>query len=282
MTPLRPRSMLFTLFGDYAYPSEREVWLGSLVLLGRELGIAAGATRSAVARLARAGWIRARKSKNRSHYGLTEAGRRLIEEGTQRIYHSGEQDWDGTWCLLLYSIPETKRMLRDRVRKRLAWLGFGALGGGAYASARDMGGPASALVEGFGVGAFASIFTAKLRGPERDADLVRRCWDLPVIAHHYERFIDHYAPRYRRDAARLTAGTLSDEDAFAARFALTHDFRRFPFVDPDLPDSLLPENWAGTRARRLFEDYHRKLARGALRHFNAVLRVERIPPSSAH
>src|ERR1017187_7083992 len=84
--PLRPRSMLFTLYGDYAYPRGVDLWLGSLVLLGARLGISEGAVRSAGARLARDGWVAARRQGNRSFYALTQRGRSLIQAGTRRIY----------------------------------------------------------------------------------------------------------------------------------------------------------------------------------------------------
>ncbi|MDQ2818192.1 MAG: phenylacetic acid degradation operon negative regulatory protein PaaX [Candidatus Eremiobacteraeota bacterium] len=267
MAPLSPRSMLFTLFGDYAYPTGEDVSLGGLIRLAQPLGVSEAAVRSAVARLARRGWLAARRCGTRSHYGLTGAGRTLIAEGTQRIYGPHSGTWSGKWCLLTYSIPESRRSLRDRMRKRLAWLGFGALGGGAYISPRPVEQRVDGLLEAHGVGRYAKIFTAALAGPGSDEELARRCWDLAAIAERYERFVSHYAPLQRRDVIRLGFAKLSDDKAFAARFALTHDFRRFPYIDPDLPPVLLPKDWAGGRARRLFEDYHDALAPGALRHF---------------
>ncbi len=268
--PLRPRSMLFTLYGDYAYPRGIDLWLGSLVALGKRLGISEVAVRSAVARLAADDWIIVRKEGNRSHYALSDAGRRLIEEGTQRIYRGHAASWDGTWCMLTYSIPETKRGHRDRLRKELAWLGFGPLGGGTWLSPHDVARQARALARRHDVEDFARIFLARLSGPGSNADLVRQCWDLSAIAEQYDAFIRHYAPLHSRDARRRRNGSLPDAEAFAHRFALTHDFRRFPFIDPDLPASLLPRDWAGARARELFGKHHALLTSGALRYFNSI------------
>ena len=268
--PLRPRSMLFTLYGDYAYPRGQAIGLSALVVIGARLGIGQSAVRSAVARLARQDWLVSRRAGNRSSYGLTEAGRRLIDEGTRRIYNPRVKPWDGTWCLLTYSIPEARRAARDRIRRQLAWLGFGALGGGTYVSPRSVEADAIALVRAHGAGRFARIFTARLSASGDDADLVRQCWDLDVIGRRYRAFIAHYEPMQRRDVRRERAGTLTDADAFSMRFGLTHDFRRFPFIDPDVPRELLPAAWPGFRARRLFEEYHALLSTGALRFFDGV------------
>ena len=270
LSPLRPRSMLFTLYGDYAYPRGVDLWLGGLVAFGRHLGISEVAIRSAVARLARDGWITARRDGKRSFYALSARGRSLIEEGTRRIYEPRRREWNGQWCVLTYAIPEAKRAHRDRLRKQLAWLGFGPLGGGAYVSPRDVTSQAQALVAEHGVADFARIFTARFDGPVSSGAMVVRCWDMPVIARQYDAFVKHYGPMYRRDAALRRRHALPDASAFVHRFALTHDFRRFPFVDPDLPAQLLPRRWPGAQARELFESYHALLTDGALRFFNAT------------
>ena len=266
--------MLFTLYGDYAYPERRDVPLRGLVEAGEALGISEVAVRSAVARLSREGWLLARRSGALARYGLSDAGRRLIEEGTRRIYRPRAGAWNGRWCLLTYSIPETRRSERDRIRKQLAWLGFGGMGGGAYVSPRDAGTEALALLERHGVHGFARVFSGALEGPGDDADLVAQCWDLGSIADRYQAFVEHYSPVWRRDAAANARSSLADRAAFVTRFTLTHDFRRFPFIDPDLPSSLLPPRWPGRRARQLFASLNTLLRRGAFRFFDSIARTD--------
>jgi len=265
--------MLFTLFGDYVYPEGGDIWLGSLVRIGGALSMSEVAVRSAVARLAGERWIVARRSGRRSFYRLSPSGRALIEEGTRRIYHADGRAWDGRWCLLTYSIPEKRRALRDRMRKQLAWLGFGPLGSGTYVAPRDVSAEVRRLADRLGAGKFAKTFVARGAAGTDDAHIVRQCWDLQRIGASYERFIARYAPLFARDRRRKERGELDDADAFIVRFTLTHDFRRFPFIDPDLPHTLLPKNWAGMRARKLFDAYHAMLTSGAVRFFAAAARV---------
>jgi phenylacetic acid degradation operon negative regulatory protein len=66
------------------------------------------------------------------------------------------------------------------------------------------------------------------------------------------------------------ADTLDDRESFRRRFLLTHDFRRFPFSDPDLPDTLLPRDWVGAMVRAAFLEYNGKLRRPAERFYKAV------------
>jgi phenylacetic acid degradation operon negative regulatory protein len=74
-------------------------------------------------------------------------------------------------------------------------------------------------------------------------------WDLEALAAAYRAFVD--------DAGSLLDGADGEEGdpdraAFAARFHLVHEWRKFLFTDPGLPPELLPDEWAGHRAAELF------------------------------
>ena len=45
---------------------------------------------------------------------------------------------------------------------------------------------------------------------------------------------------------------------------LVHEWRRFPFLDPDLPGELLPRDWSGYRAAELFHHLHEQWRLGGL------------------
>jgi phenylacetic acid degradation operon negative regulatory protein len=103
-----------------------------------------------------------------------------------------------------------------------------------------------------------------LEWPADPAQVVARAWDLDGLAARYAPFLD----RIREGLAN--AAGLDDREAFRRRFLLTHEFRRFPFSDPDLPDALLPPEWVGSTAREGFLEYNRKLRRGAEHFYQAI------------
>ena len=49
-----------------------------------------------------------------------------------------------------------------------------------------------------------------------------------------------------------------------------HAWRRFPFIDPDLPDDLLPRDWPRRRAYELFRGRHEAWAPAAQAHFDEL------------
>ena len=61
----------------------------------------------------------------------------------------------------------------------------------------------------------------------------------------------------------LDAHDDEDEAAFAARFHLVHEWRKFLFADPGLPDALLPDDWPGQDAAELFATEATRLKPGA-------------------
>lgn len=57
---------------------------------------------------------------------MTDRGVQRMDEAANRIYKMKPNEWDGKWRILMYTIPEDKRQLRDDLRKELLWSGFGS------------------------------------------------------------------------------------------------------------------------------------------------------------
>ena len=62
------------------------------------------------------------------------------------------------------------------------------------------------------------------------------------------------------------------------RFSLIHQYRFSPYVDPNLPLDLLPDDWLGEKAAQLFGQYHDLLVEGAETFVDSVL--DRAPRNS--
>jgi len=264
----RPNSFIFTLYGDVVHSQADDglLWIGSLIRLMGSFGLSAAAVRQAVSRMSRQGWLAARKHGNRAFYAVTERGRRRIEELSPRIY-GPVVEWDGRWRLLTYSVAETKRAGRDRLRKELALLGWAPLSASTWISPRDALPEVRDAARAAGLEADVELFTGDFAGPRSDRDLLYRCWDVDAIAAAYTRFIRTYQPRL---AQELDRPHLSDEAAFVERLWLVHDYRRFTYVDPGLPSTLLPPHWPGTCAAAIFHEYYRALEHKSLRFFLGV------------
>ena len=125
------QSMIFTIYGDYIRHYGNKVWIGSLIRLLKEFGHNEQSVRVAVSRMMKQGWLQSEKQGNKSYYFLTARGEARIEEAAIRIFKLNPTNWDGKWRMLMYTIPEEKRQIRDELRKELLWSGFGVFQMGA-------------------------------------------------------------------------------------------------------------------------------------------------------
>lgn len=258
---------MFTLYGDYIRRRGGEIWVGGLIKVASQFGLSQQAVRSSLSRMTQNGWLKVRRVGNRSYYGPTTRLRRVLEEGERRIFTSRSDPWDQQWRMLVYSIPEKKRDVRAELRKQLSWLGYGPLSSGSWVCPHDVPSEVDELVARLGIGSFVERFTANHDGFSDDAALAARCWDLRGINTRYEAFIARYRPLYESFQQRRE---VEDSECFVQRFSLLHEYRKFFFIDPDLPRELLPDGWKGTESRQLFHEFHTLLAEPANRYFDSV------------
>ncbi len=245
--PPAARSLLLTILGEYVLPRGEAVWQETLVGALVSVGHSSQAARQALARSVRGGWLETTRVGRRSRVSLTPRACELLATGASRIYSFGEpRDWDGRWLVLILRVPEERREVRHQLRTRLAWAGLGSMGGGVWltphvsreAELRD------AIAES--PAALATSFVASLGMLGRGSDLAATAWDLDGVRSQYQAFIEDFA------AIRPSSG----EASFRMQTLLVHAWRRFPFLDPDLPAELLPAGWPRRRAYELFTGRH--------------------------
>jgi phenylacetic acid degradation operon negative regulatory protein len=248
---VKARSLVFDLFGDFLRYRGGEVRLRGLIALMACFGVPEPTVRVVVARLRKEGWLDSRRDGRETVYFLTGAAWDLLDEGRSRIFHRAAGPWDGQWHMVLYSVPETERALRDRLRKKLAWLGFGPLSASVWLSPHDR---TAQVREAFAAEPAIQLdtFRARSQGNGSDRDIASRSWDLAQLNRDYDGFVRRYDGRL----AGYRAGAPSGRDALAERMTLIHDYRMFPFRDPDLPPELLPGDWRGRLAHEMFLEAH--------------------------
>lgn len=272
---LRPQSLIFTLFGDYIRHRSDRVWIGALVKLLALFDVSEPAVRSTISRMTRRGWLMNVRDNNTSYYMLTPESQEIISEGSERIFHfpAPPSRWDGCWNLITYSIPENRREARDSFRTQLGLLGFGNLTTAVWVSPRDNRARVQQLVVSLNLEPFVQLFYGQMESLVDCSEMVARCWNLATINCEYAQFIEKYDASLEDFQSRLAARqTIDSSEHFVRRFMLMHEFRRFPYRDPQLPAELLPRDWHGAQAATLFHKYHDLLAGGAYEYFDSVFR----------
>lgn len=255
------RSLLLTVLGEFVLPGSAPAWTGALVAALAEVGVEEKAARQALSRTSGEQLLAAERDGRRVRWHLTATGRRLLEEGRERIYGFGRQveQWDGRWLVLAVSVPEPQRQLRHRLRTRLTWAGLGSPLPGLWVTPDiDKEKEVAEAVEELGVEAYS--FTGPYGAVGDQRRVVASAWRLDSIEERYEAFLQVFA----EDRADGPA------EAFRAQVLLVQEWRRFPFLDPALPAALLPTTWPGPAAAELFHTRHDAWHTAAQQHWAAL------------
>jgi phenylacetic acid degradation operon negative regulatory protein len=254
------RSVLLTMLGEYVLPTREGVWQETLIHALAALGYKTQAARQALARSVTAGWLRTERHGRRSRAYLGEETAAMLSTGAARIYGFGEPwEWERQWLLVVLRVPEQRREIRHQVRTRLAWAGFGSMGGGLWITPHVE--REGELAE-MGDGAVAELlaFRAELGTVGDPSRLIADAWDLDQVAGAYDDFVAQFG--------RLRPKT--PEAVFRAQTLLVHAWRKFPFLDPDLPAELLPAGWPLKRAHDVFHERHGRWHEAAQDYFRSL------------
>jgi phenylacetic acid degradation operon negative regulatory protein len=264
------RSLLLTILGEFVLPRGEPVWQETLVAALVSVGYTEQAARQALARSVRDGWLSTERLGRRARVSLSDRAADFLATGAARIYSFGQPwEWDGRWLVLILRVPEARREVRHQLRTRLAWAGLGSMGGGVWLTPHVEREAELSAVIAEAPAAEATSFVASLGMLGRAVDVVAAAWDLQAVGEHYDAFIEDFA------AIRPASG----EAFFRMQTLLVHAWRKFPFLDPDLPADLLPPGWPRRRAHDLFAGRHARWSEAAEDYFTELESAR--PPRAA-
>ena len=271
---MHARSALFDLYGDHLRARGSRAPVAALVRLLAPLGVHPPAVRTAVSRMVRQGWLEPVRIDGQPGYGLTARARRRLDDAAARIYRTdggpgnGDEpgadpaEWDRHWHLgILREVPNARR--REQLASQLSFLGWAPLSDGAWVGLRNDAEVDQILgLEGIA----ADRFLAPI--DEDAVEFARRVWKLDELGAAYDAWLNE-----AKALAESAGDDVTDEQAFAVRSELVHEWRKFLFVDPGLPAELLPDDWAGTRAAAFFDFHANRLGHAAGRFVDNCLTI---------
>ncbi|WP_055523985.1 PaaX family transcriptional regulator C-terminal domain-containing protein [Streptomyces ossamyceticus] len=240
----RPQSLVLAFFGNHVLDhgeGDLGVYSGSIIdVLGR-VGTGEQAVRSTLTRMVNRGLLRRQREGRKMFFGLTPHANGILRDGGQRIWRDGavNEDWDGTWTLLGFSLPESWQRQRHDLRSRLTWSGFGALYSGLWIAPGRV--DVRGIVSELGLDAHVKVFHARADDFTDVGLMIRESWDLEALAARYVAF-----------DKRWTSADLAAADPVAIRLRLVAEWLRIIRTDPRLPVRHLPEEWPARQAQETF------------------------------
>lgn len=247
---VRPQALLLTFFGGHVLGRGVRVSTGSVLEVLARVGVAEHTARSTLSRMAEHGLLRKHRRGRKAYLGLTPHAREILTDGEIRIWRVGvvNDHWDGTWTLLGFTVPESRRRQRHLLRSRLMWAGFGGLQGGLWIAPSPV--DVHGLLDGIEAAEHVKVFQARTLAPTDMNELIDGAWDIEGIAKRYRRFLERWS------SSPSEAGAA---DALARQLLLTAEWLQILRRDPRLPIGHLPADWPAERAQRHFRLLHAEL-----------------------
>jgi phenylacetic acid degradation operon negative regulatory protein len=227
------------------------VWTSALLHVLTGLGLEEPASRRAIARAADTGLLATERHGRMTRWYLTEAGAAEIDGIFRRTRSLSVADttWQGQYLIVLVTVSRMQAAVRRRLYGALEWAGFGNPAPGVWASPHlDRWDELKNVIEELELRDSTLSFIGSTTSiGVTDNEIVRRAWDLDNITTRYEEFIDTFEGLEPR----------SGDDVLLTHIALVNEWQRFPSMDPQLPDALLPD-WIGRRAAEVAQRCYEK------------------------
>lgn len=230
-------SLLRTFIGLYLRRLDGWISASDLVRFAGLLGIPPAQARTGITRLKQKDLLLAAREEGIG-YRLNPAAIPMLERGDRRIFDVRRMALGDPWCLLSFSIPETRRDLRHRLRSRLQWIGCGMVSPALWICPGYLQDEVEEILAELDAREWATMFrtqTPQVAGSLAAA--VADWWDLSALRAEHELFQESIIAL--PDAA---------SEPFAAYVRFIDAWRVLPYRDPGLPAELLPADWPGQQS----------------------------------
>lgn len=253
-TAARPQSLLLSFLGMYVLDRGIAVYTGSVIEVFAKAGVSEQAIRSTLARMSARDLLVRHRRGRKVYVGLTPRSAEVLRDGHRRVWTAGavNRDWDGSWTMVGFSLPDSWRSKRHELRSKLQWAGFGLLHNGTWIAPGAV--DVTPIVDELGLVDHVSALHGRATLPTAPERLIARAFDTAGVAAKYEAFL-------RRWDVEEPFAELPDD--FARQLVLHTDWLEVVRGDPRLPAEHLPPGWPAIQAERVFRALARRYETGA-------------------
>lgn len=171
---------------------------------------------------------------------------KLTKEGWKRLKsilpeYKKPPIWDDKWYMVAFDIPEAYRLKRNAFREKLKKLGFGRLQDSVWISPYNFLANIESLVEFHNMESWVIPSVTDKLGREDSQELAGRVWHLEEINKRYKKLVSKY--KFLRKA----------KDFKLDKLKIQMEYLSILKEDPQLPEDLLPDDWYGKKAHKLYQ-----------------------------
>lgn len=191
--------------------------------------------KTTVSRLLKEKKIEKRGGPEATYYRLTPLGRELAKTPFFSK-NQGPKRWLGSWQIVVYDIPETKKVERNFLRRKLKELGFGYWQKSTWVSPFDVNRELRRFLTGHNFIGRVSVLEARQLYGITDKEVAASAWPLKLLSDEYKKLITDwkdYQNKHKTGSRELRTS--------AQRLLM--EYLEIRKTDPHLPTELLPTGW---------------------------------------
>ncbi|WP_100488344.1 PaaX family transcriptional regulator C-terminal domain-containing protein [Sporolactobacillus pectinivorans] len=235
----------------YILMRKPNIEVSELLGIYRGRDYSAQSIRNAISRLKKSGYI---DHRGRAYF-LTASGSHFIKAFQDKLLLK-DHDWNGSWQLVVYQIPEPLRRARNTLRQELTDLGYGQLFQSVFISPHDQSLSVRQIFSDLNIQPYVNIFSGHfIYGDVKTR--MQEIWDLKKIESLYVDFISWTKDK---SVSWVKQESIDSWDAFFHVLELGERFGAILLKDPMLPAQFLPMNWPGGEAWKTYRLLFTKLA----------------------
>ena len=200
---------------------------------------------STLARLVQRGNLKKNKSKEGLIFSTTVKGKKEVSKDPTFILRP-DRAWDRKWRVVFFDIPEEKRKNRDQFLVKLKELGFGRIQNSVYVTVHDVMDKVKDLVKSLGISEHVRVMLVEELGVSDQREFAGKIWDIEKLNEKYKEFVGKNKNGYQ--GSEFTSEIL--------RYWLKktrYEYLSILHEDPVLPKELLPNDWQGYEAQKVWE-----------------------------
>ncbi|WP_345472910.1 PaaX family transcriptional regulator C-terminal domain-containing protein [Glutamicibacter ectropisis] len=235
-------SIIRTITGLYLRHQSASVPRTQVVELATAAGVPATTAQTAISRLIDKQVL---DSDSPSTLCVPSPAQAMFERGSRRIFTPRQMSQASQWCLVAYSLPEALRPLRHQIRKHFQQLGGGLVAAGLWIFPEYLHEEVEAVLVALQARAQATIFTVQEpHFPTTAKEAASQWWDLDHLNSLHRQFLEA--------TADLAEDQTQPAEAYRGYVSMIDAWRALPYLDPGLPESMLPDSWSGRQSRDRF------------------------------
>lgn len=176
---------------------------------------------------------------------------RLTSKGTEKVKRDfplsslSIKKWDKKWRIVIFDVQEKNKSVRDKLRRKLKELYFGALQKSVYITPHDILKDFAQFIEEEKLNEEVILIESKNIVTDDIKKFANKIWKLEDINNNYKTIIEK-AEKFTKERltlSRYRVKKLYDE--------IKKDFVDVLMKDPHLPKDLLPKEWLREKTKRL-------------------------------